>query len=34
MSNTLLQVENLRKYFPIKNGLFSQVTGYVKAVDA
>ena len=33
MSNTLLQVENLRKYFPIKNGLFSQVTGYVKAVD-
>jgi peptide/nickel transport system ATP-binding protein len=33
MSNALLQVQNLKKYFPIKNGLFSQVTGYVKAVD-
>lgn len=33
MSNALLQVKNLKKYFPIKNGLFSQVTGYVKAVD-
>ncbi|MFH1512261.1 MAG: oligopeptide/dipeptide ABC transporter ATP-binding protein [Bacillota bacterium] len=33
MTNALLQVQNLRKYFPIKNGLFSQVTGYVKAVD-
>ena len=33
MNNALLQVKNLKKYFPIKNGLFSQVTGYVKAVD-
>ena len=33
MSNVLLQVKNLKKYFPIKNGLFSQVTGNVKAVD-
>ena len=33
MSNALLQVQNLKKYFPIKNGLFSQVTGHVRAVD-
>ena len=33
MSNALLQVKDLKKYFPIKNGLFSQVTGYVRAVD-
>ncbi|MBN1776688.1 MAG: ATP-binding cassette domain-containing protein [Clostridiales bacterium] len=33
MSNVLVQVQNLKKYFPIKNGLFSQVTGYVRAVD-
>ena len=29
----LLQVKNLKKYFPIRNGLFSKVTGQVKAVD-
>ncbi len=29
----LLQVKNLKKYFPIQNGLFSKVTGQVKAVD-
>ncbi len=33
MSNALVQVKDLKKYFPIKNGLFSQVTGYVRAVD-
>jgi peptide/nickel transport system ATP-binding protein len=33
MNDSLLQVKHLKKYFPIKNGLFSQVTGYVKAVD-
>jgi len=33
MNDALLQVKNLKKYFPIKNGLFSQVTGHVKAVD-
>ena len=33
MNDALLQVNHLKKYFPIKNGLFSQVTGYVKAVD-
>ncbi|MDP7421205.1 MAG: ATP-binding cassette domain-containing protein [bacterium] len=29
----LLEVRNLKKYFPITAGLFSRVVGYVKAVD-
>ena len=29
----LLEVNNLRKYFPIRGGIFSKVKGYVKAVD-
>src|SRR5687767_2533352 len=29
----LLQVEDLRTYFPIRRGLFSRTVGYVKAVD-
>ena len=29
----LLKVENLKKYFPVKSGVFSTVTNYVKAVD-
>jgi len=29
----LLRVTNLKKYFPIKKGLFSRVVGQVKAVD-
>lgn len=29
----VLQVNGLKKYFPIKDGLVSHVTGYVKAVD-
>jgi len=29
----LLQVNNLKKYFPIRNGLFSKISGHVKAVD-
>ncbi|MGE5704068.1 MAG: ABC transporter ATP-binding protein [Clostridia bacterium] len=33
MTNYLLEVENLKTYFPQKRGLFGQVTGYVKAVD-
>lgn len=35
MSNkkVLLKVENLKKYFPIRSGLFAKVTGSVKAVD-
>ena len=33
MSEILLNVENLKKYFPIKRGLISKTVGYVKAVD-
>lgn len=29
----ILEVNRLKKYFPIKSGLFQKVTGYVKAVD-
>jgi len=33
MSNNLLEVQHLKKYFPIKKGLFSKTVGFVKAVD-
>ncbi len=35
MSNNdyLLEVNNLRKYFPVTEGIFSRVCGYTKAVD-
>ncbi len=33
MSTALLKIENLKKYFPIKVGLFGKIAGYVKAVD-
>ncbi|MEO8395126.1 MAG: oligopeptide/dipeptide ABC transporter ATP-binding protein [Chloroflexota bacterium] len=29
----LLEVRDLRMYFPVRHGVFAQVTGYVKAVD-
>ncbi|HBG16332.1 MAG TPA: peptide ABC transporter substrate-binding protein, partial [Firmicutes bacterium] len=29
----LLQVEHLKKYFPIKAGLLKKTVGYIKAVD-
>ena len=29
----IVEVKGLKKYFPIKSGLFGQVTGHVKAVD-
>jgi peptide/nickel transport system ATP-binding protein len=29
----LLEVENLKKYFPVKKGILSRTAGYVKAVD-
>ena len=32
-SDTLLEVKNLKKYFPIKGGFFGRVVGQVKAVD-
>ncbi|HEY3251411.1 MAG TPA: ATP-binding cassette domain-containing protein, partial [Ignavibacteria bacterium] len=33
MPEVLLDVQNLKKYFPIKTGIFSKTIGYVKAVD-
>lgn len=33
MTATLLQVENLKKHFPIRHGLFSKIVGKVHAVD-
>lgn len=33
MAEPLLEVRNLKKYFPIKTGLLGKVTGQVKAVD-
>lgn len=31
--NNILEVKDLYKYFPIKEGLFSRLAGYVRAVD-
>ncbi|NBG89369.1 ABC transporter ATP-binding protein [Isachenkonia alkalipeptolytica] len=33
MAEHLLEVEGLKKYFPIKEGVFSKTVGHVKAVD-
>lgn len=33
MGEVLLRVKNLKKYFPIRSGMLSRVTGDVKAVD-
>jgi len=33
MNQTLLQVKNLKKHFPLRAGLFSRAVGAVKAVD-
>lgn len=33
MSETILEVKNIKKYFPIKKGFFKKTVGYVKAVD-
>ena len=30
---TILQVEGLKKYFPIRRGLFQRIAGWVKAVE-
>jgi len=32
-SEPILQVEQLKKYFPIKAGVFRKVVAFVKAVD-
>lgn len=31
--NSLLRVKKLKKYFPVRGGLLSKITGYVQAVD-
>jgi oligopeptide transport system ATP-binding protein len=33
MTKALLEVEDLKTYFPIHNGIFKRTSGYVKAVD-
>ncbi len=33
MPDALLKVENLKKYYPIRSGVFRRVNNYVKAVD-
>ena len=33
VNSILLQAKNLKKYFPIKSGVFSRIGGYVHAVD-
>ncbi|RJP73445.1 MAG: ABC transporter ATP-binding protein [Candidatus Abyssobacteria bacterium SURF_17] len=33
LEGTLVRVEDLKKYFPVRRGVFSRVSGYVKAVD-
>jgi len=32
-NESLVEVRDLRKYFPVRRGVFSRVAGYVKAVD-
>ena len=33
-NNAILQVQDLRKYFPIRRGFFQKITGWVKAVES
>jgi oligopeptide transport system ATP-binding protein len=30
---SLLEVKNLKKYFPVRKGIFAKVSGWIKAVD-
>ncbi|MGN1070178.1 MAG: ATP-binding cassette domain-containing protein, partial [Candidatus Fimadaptatus sp.] len=32
-NENILEVRNLKKYYPIKGGMFGRVVGHVKAVD-
>jgi oligopeptide/dipeptide ABC transporter ATP-binding protein len=32
-NSTILQVEGLKKYFPVRRGLFQRISGWVKAVE-
>jgi oligopeptide transport system ATP-binding protein len=34
MNNPLLQIRNLKKYFPLRKGILSRTVGWVQAVDA
>ena len=34
MADTLLKVNNLKKYFPVTKGLLQKTTGYIKAVES
>jgi len=33
VDNIILKTNNLKKYFPVKSGVFSTIKGYIKAVD-
>ena len=33
MSEAIMQLEKIKKYFPIRGGVFSKVVGHIKAVD-
>jgi oligopeptide transport system ATP-binding protein len=33
LSEVLLEIENLKKYFPIKKGFLNKIVGHVKAID-
>ncbi|MDO9349660.1 MAG: ATP-binding cassette domain-containing protein, partial [Deltaproteobacteria bacterium] len=33
MSTHLLEVRDLKKYFPVRKGIFSRMMGWVQAVD-
>lgn len=33
MDDIILDVQDLKKYFPIRGGVFQHTVGYVKAVD-
>ncbi|MGD8613400.1 MAG: ABC transporter ATP-binding protein [Desulfobacterales bacterium] len=33
-NNTILQVDSLKKYFPIRRGFFQKITGWVRAVES
>ena len=32
-NNTLLEIENLKKYFPIRRGFFQRISSWVRAVE-
>ena len=32
-NNTLIEIKNISKHFPVKNGVWNKTSGYVRAVD-